>query len=200
MAREVRRAGRTTSGGDPARRFGIDALRWIRLKTSRSRRPTHSRTGSSKYLSVGDMKRHCSWLWITCWIVFSGLSALAEGPAAGIVKPLRSVTFRSDTDVKCLDSAIESGDATTGPSTWILKAPTGCVVPWHSHTAEEQLMVVDGQVLVEMTDRPSTRLSAGGFAMMGSHMTHQFSCRGPTMCLMFVTFDRIYDIKWGKGD
>jgi quercetin dioxygenase-like cupin family protein len=98
-----------------------------------------------------------------------------------------------------LSSAIETGDATIGPSTWILKAPSGCVVPWHSHTAEEHLIVVSGNVLAEMTDHPPTRLGPGGFAMMGGRMPHQFSCQGRSACLMFVTFDRAYDIFWGKG-
>ena len=35
--------------------------------------------------------------------------------------------------------------------------------------------------------------------MMGGHRPHQFSCRGKFACLMIVSFDRAYDIFWGKG-
>jgi hypothetical protein len=35
---------------------------------------------------------------------------------------------------------------------------------------------------------------------MGGHMAHQFTCQGKAACVMFVTFDRTYDIFWGKGD
>ena len=80
----------------------------------------------------------------------------------------------------------------------ILKAPAGCVVPWHSHTAEEQLIVIRGTVVAEMTNHPPTWLGPGGFAVMGGHMPHQFSCLGKITCMMFVTFDRPYDIRWGK--
>jgi hypothetical protein len=135
---------------------------------------------------------------MACLAVLAGGAALAEGSATGTVKPLRSVQFSSDSDVKCLSSAIETGDPTTGPSTLILKAPRRCVVPWHSHTAEEQLIVISGTVLAEMTDHPPTRLGPGGFAMMGSRMPHQFSCQGRAECLMFITFDRAYDIFWGR--
>jgi quercetin dioxygenase-like cupin family protein len=145
------------------------------------------------------MKRRIDCTLIACLAVLTGAAALAEGSATGAVKPLRSVQFSPDSDVKCLSSAIETGDPTTGHSTWILKAPPGCVVPWHSHTAEEQLIIVSGAVLAEMTDHPPTRLGPGGFAMMGSRMPHQFSCQGRSACLMFVTFDRAYDITWGKG-
>ena len=98
----------------------------------------------------------------------------------------------------CLASALETTEPLTGPSTWILKAPPGCVVPWHSHTAEEQLIIIRGVVMVEMTDHSPTRLGRGGFAMMGSHMAHQFACQGIAACVMFASFDRAYDIKWGK--
>src|SRR6267378_5725691 len=106
---------------------------------------------------------------IACIAVFASGPAVAEDSATGTVKPLGSVQFSPDGDVKCLSSAIETGDPTAGPSTLILKAPPGCVVPWHSHTAEEQLIVISGAVLAEMIDHPPTRLGPGGFAMMASH-------------------------------
>jgi len=100
--------------------------------------------------------------------------------------------------VKCLLSAVESGDPTNGRSTLILKASPGCVVPWHFHTAEEQLTIISGNVVAEMTGHPTTTLGPGGFAAMAGGMAHQFTCQD-TACLMFVTFDRAYDIFWGKG-
>jgi hypothetical protein len=124
--------------------------------------------------------------------------ARADDAMKGSAKPLDVIPFAPDQDVARLQSALETGDAGTGPSTWILKALPGCLVPWHSHTAEEQLMVVGGTVLTEMTDHPPTLLGPGGFAVMGGHQAHQFTCEGTAPCVMFVTFDRAYDIKWGK--
>jgi mannose-6-phosphate isomerase-like protein (cupin superfamily) len=132
------------------------------------------------------------------WAALASSAVLAEGSMTGAVKPLGSVRFAPDKDVRCLFSALETGDPATGPSTWILKAPAGCVVPWHSHTAEEQLIVIRGTVVAEMTNHPPTRLGPGGFAVMGGHMPHQFSCLGKVTCMTFVTFDRPYDIRWGK--
>jgi quercetin dioxygenase-like cupin family protein len=106
--------------------------------------------------------------------------------------------FEPDLDVKCLMSAIETGDPKTGRSTLILKAPSGCVVPWHSHTAEEQLVVITGKVISEMLDHTPARLGPGGFAVMGSRMPHQFTCVARLGCLMIVAFDSPYDIFWGK--
>jgi quercetin dioxygenase-like cupin family protein len=116
----------------------------------------------------------------------------------GKLAPLPSVQFLADSDVKCLSSAIETGNPATGPSTLILKAPSGCVVPWHSHTAQEQILMISGTILAEMTGLPATTLGPGGFAVMAGGMAHQFTCQD-SACLVFVTFDRAYDIFWGKG-
>jgi len=72
-------------------------------------------------------------------------------------------------------------------------------LPSVTDTAEEQLIVVRGAVMAEMTDHQPTRLGPGGFAMMGTHIAHQFACQGTAACVMFVSFDRAYDIKWGKA-
>jgi len=145
------------------------------------------------------MKQPMRWMLTACVAVFAGGAAFARGMVTGAVKPLQSMQFSPDQDVKCLSSALETGAPTTGPSTWILKAPPGCMVPWHRHTAEEQLIIISGAVLAEMSDHPPTRLGPGGFAVMGSQMPHQFSCRGKSACLMIVSFDRAYDIFWGKS-
>jgi hypothetical protein len=77
------------------------------------------------------MKQQTNRTLAACVAVFIGGAALAEDRATGAIKPLSSVKFSPDNDVKCLQSAIESGDPTTGRSTLILKAFPGCVVPWH---------------------------------------------------------------------
>lgn len=127
-------------------------------------------------------------------------TSLADSTMTGDVKPLTSLHFTADDDVKCLSDAIETGDPETGPSTILLKATPGCVVPWHYHTAVEQLIVIRGDVLTEMSGHAAGLLSAGGFAVMGSKVPHQFVCQEKSECLIVVIFDRKYDIYWGKGN
>lgn len=119
-----------------------------------------------------------------------------QGSKQGIVSPTSKVKWEQDSDVKCLTSGLENGDPNTGASTFILKATSDCIVPWHYHTAEEQVIVVGGDVFTEMEGMTATVLSAGGFAMMPSKVKHQFSCHSKGGCLLFVTFDRVYDIYW----
>jgi quercetin dioxygenase-like cupin family protein len=118
----------------------------------------------------------------------------------GVVRQLAEVKFETDDDVKCLTSAVESGDPAKGPSTIILKAPPNCLVPWHYHTAAEQLIVTQGSVQTEMEGLPARALGPGGFAMMPGKAKHQFSCQFKTACVMFVSFDRTYDIFWVKDN
>jgi quercetin dioxygenase-like cupin family protein len=122
----------------------------------------------------------------------------AQAPRQGVVRPLSAVRFAADDDVKCLAGDVENGDPASGPSTFILKAPANCVVAPHYHTAEEQLIVVRGEVLTGMDGMSEMALGPGGFAMMPGKAVHWFTCTSKDGCVMFVTFDRTYDIVWVK--
>jgi quercetin dioxygenase-like cupin family protein len=136
-------------------------------------------------------------------IVLLGSFMLAPVVNADQIKsaatPLGSIRFEADGDVKCLLSAVETGDPNTGPSTIVLKAPTGCVVPWHFHTAQEQAVVIQGVVKMEMSDSQAMLLGPGGFAVMRGKVPHQFACGPKVPCLIMVSFDAKYDIFWGRG-
>jgi len=125
-------------------------------------------------------------------------SPRAQTPPHGVVAPLSTLKLESDGQPACLKSALENGDPDTGPSTILLEADPGCVVPAHYHTAEEQLFIVRGDVLTGMDGMSDKTLGPGGFAMMPSKAMHWFSCQSKSPCLMFVTFDRKYDIVWAK--
>jgi len=126
------------------------------------------------------------------------LSLAAQAPKPGIVRQLADVKFPPGDGPDCLQFFLENGDLNTGPSTAIMKATPKCVVPQHYHTAEEQLIIVKGNVSTGMEGMPDTVLGPGGFAMMPSKAPHWFTCTAKEECLMFVTFDRAYDIVWLK--
>jgi quercetin dioxygenase-like cupin family protein len=131
-------------------------------------------------------------------IVTLAISSALARQADHRATPLDQIPFAPDDDVKCLSSAVLRGDPGKGPSTLILKAPSGCLVAWHYHTAREELMVASGEVRTEMDGMAPTMLGAGGYASMASKQPHQFTCSGKAECVMFVTFDSVYDITWGK--
>lgn len=126
------------------------------------------------------------------------LSLSAQAPKSGIARQLSDVKFPAGEGPDCLQFFLENGDMKTGPSTAIMKATPGCVIPPHYHTAEEQLIIVKGNVSTGMDGMQDTVLGPGGFAMMPSKAVHWFTCTAKEECLMFVTFDRAYDIVWVK--
>ena len=144
------------------------------------------------------MMRRIGSTMLLAFLIAGIVVAVPVGTPDGIVRPLSQVKFEQDEDVKCLRSSPETGDPGTGPSTFILKAAENCVVPWHFHTAEEQLVVIRGSVLTEMDGMQSSTLGAGGYALMPSKKHHRFSCGSDSECLMVVSFDRPYDIFWVK--
>src|SRR5258708_8507543 len=76
-------------------------------------------------------------------LVAVGASSLGQGQISphGIVTPLASANLVFDGEPACLKVARENGDPDKGPSTFLLEAPSGRVLPTHYHTAQKQLIV-----------------------------------------------------------
>ena len=105
----------------------------------------------------------------------------------GIVTPLANANLVFDGEPACLKVARENGDPDKGTSTFLLEAPSGCVVPAHYHTAEEQLMVVQGDVLSGMDGMAEATISPGGFAMMPSKAMHWFTCKSKNAVIAYCS-------------
>ena len=143
-------------------------------------------------------KAACAMLLVLTFAILSSPArpAAAAGTATHRITPLKDAPFAQDDDVKCLQGALENGNPETGPSTFLLKAPPGCQVAPHLHTAEEQLIVIRGSVTTGMQGMRDVALTAGGVAVMPGKAVHWFSCSGKDSCLMAVTFNQKYDIVW----
>jgi quercetin dioxygenase-like cupin family protein len=146
---------------------------------------------------------HKAYLFLVCGVLLVLAVTLSaqvpnSGPKPGVVRQLSEVKFPLGDGPDCLQFFLETGDLKTGPSTAIMKAAPKCVIPPHYHTAEEQLIIVKGDVSTGMQGMQDTVLGPGGFAMMPSKQPHWFTCTAKEECLMFVTFDRAYDIVWLK--
>lgn len=84
---------------------------------------------------------------------------------------------------QCMTGAVQQGDPSKGDAVLLLKAKTGCVVPWHWHTPTERLMMVSGRAKAEMKDASPATLSAGDFLNLDSKHIHQFTCQ--MSCTLF---------------
>jgi quercetin dioxygenase-like cupin family protein len=98
----------------------------------------------------------------------------------------------------CAKGSVLEGDPTKGSSVILLKTATGCVIPWHWHTATEQLMIVSGSGRGEMKDGGTLVLRAGDYAKMPSKAVHQFTCAAA--CTFFLSSDAAFDIHYVDKD
>jgi quercetin dioxygenase-like cupin family protein len=94
----------------------------------------------------------------------------------------------------CATGATLRGDPRTGPSMVLLKLESGCRVPWHWHTANEDIVVISGQGKIEMRDGPSLEFVPGAFASLPNQHTHQASCH--RSCLLLASSDAAFDIHY----
>ena len=94
----------------------------------------------------------------------------------------------------CATISVQRGDPSKGPAVVLLKTKTGCVIPWHWHTADEQLMMVSGGAKVAMKDGASFNFRPGDFAFLPAKHAHQFSCMAT--CTLFVQPNGAFDIHY----
>src|SRR6476660_3141983 len=84
---------------------------------------------------------------------------------------------------KCVSAAILRGDPRSGPAWVLLRLATGCRVPSHWHTANEDLVVISGRGTIAMKDGPSLQFAPGAYSSLPSHHVHSANCS--RACLLF---------------
>lgn len=93
----------------------------------------------------------------------------------------------------CLTASPKNGDPGKEAFVVLAKANTGCKVPWHWHTGNEQLMIVSGKAKAETKEATST-MSAGDYINLPGKHQHQFTCLAS--CKFFIESDRAFDIHY----
>jgi len=98
----------------------------------------------------------------------------------------------------CATFAVERGDPMKGAGLIVIKAKSGCVIPWHWHTASEELMFVSGSAKVEMKDGKPAMIKGGDYIFLPGKHVHQFTC---TMsCVLFNAVRGAFDIHYVDKD
>ena len=94
----------------------------------------------------------------------------------------------------CMTLSVQRGDPSKGPSVILLKFKAGCVVPWHWHTAAEQLIVVSGTGRAQMKDGNPVTVHPGDYMFLPAKHVHTFSA--VTAVTMFDLPDGPFDIHY----
>jgi quercetin dioxygenase-like cupin family protein len=129
-----------------------------------------------------------------CLLVVLTVTAAAQDNAMTLAPMATSKFVNMPGLPTCMKIAVQRGDPSKGPSTLLLKFTPGCVVPWHWHTAGENLMVVSGSGKAEMKDGKPTVVKSGDYAYLPSKLVHQFTAI--TAVTMFDMPDAAFDIHY----
>ncbi len=94
----------------------------------------------------------------------------------------------------CAKMAVLHGDPSQANFVILLKASAGCIVPWHWHTANEQVGVASGNFKVQMKGEKPKTLRSGSYIFMPAKQAHEARC--VTACQVFVGADGPFDIHY----
>jgi quercetin dioxygenase-like cupin family protein len=94
----------------------------------------------------------------------------------------------------CMTLSAQHGDPMKGPATLLIKFTSGCVVPWHWHTADENLMMVSGKGKAEMKSGGSHPMAMGDYIYLPGKETHRFTCI--SSCMLFDVIGGAFDIHY----
>ena len=94
----------------------------------------------------------------------------------------------------CMTIAVQRGDPSKGPSVLLLKFTAGCTVPWHWHTAAENLILVSGTGKAQMKDGQPQTMKTGDYMFLPAKSIHQFTA--VSNVLMFDLPDGAFDIHY----
>ncbi len=93
------------------------------------------------------------------------------------IKTAQQNTFRTSPLLPdCYTYAVERGDPSTGPSVTLSKLSAGCKVPWHTHSANAQVLFVSGTFQLAMKGQPPQALTQGSYAYVPANHQHQETC------------------------
>jgi quercetin dioxygenase-like cupin family protein len=94
----------------------------------------------------------------------------------------------------CLLGAVESGNPSSGSSTFLARGTKGCGVPMHFHSVTEQVIMVSGAARLQMKGEQPHVMKAGAFAIAPARHPHQFECT--SACEFYVISDGVFDIHY----
>jgi mannose-6-phosphate isomerase-like protein (cupin superfamily) len=80
---------------------------------------------------------------------------------------------------ECFVAALQRIDRATGGATILAKSEGPCILPFHWHNSDEQIIVVSGDVEMQMKDGKLMKMEPGGYLYLPAKTVHTWVCTGP---------------------
>jgi quercetin dioxygenase-like cupin family protein len=94
----------------------------------------------------------------------------------------------------CFNYTVEHGDPKGSGSVMLVQLSSGCVVPSHWHSANEQLIFASGKAQLLMRGEQPQAVGAGTYAYLPAHHVHQLTCTD--RCTFYRMVDGPSDIHY----
>lgn len=112
-----------------------------------------------------------------------------------LIKTAHQNTFTTSAILPdCYTYSVERGDPKTGPSVTYSKLAAGCRVPWHTHSANAQVLFVSGTFQLQMKGQQVQILTQGAYAYVPANHQHQETCVDG--CLYYVIREGAADVHY----
>ena len=95
--------------------------------------------------------------------------------------------------------AVLHGDPAKPNADIFLRVPGGYVIPPHSHTSAERMVLVSGRLQVKYQGHPEAGLETGTYAYGPARLPHRASCAPGAPCTLFIAFEGPVDAEPFSG-
>jgi quercetin dioxygenase-like cupin family protein len=135
-------------------------------------------------------------LFVSCYLPVSLVAQGASGMTLAALKTSKFVNLPGLPT--CMTVAVQRGDPSKESAALLIKFAPGCTVPWHWHSAGEQLLLVSGSGTAEMKEGKPGAMHAGDYAYLPAKSVHQF--KAVTAALLLDIPDAAFDIHYVDKD
>jgi quercetin dioxygenase-like cupin family protein len=111
-----------------------------------------------------------------------------------IVSPKQTKVASSPSYPSCYTFSVVQGDPKASSSFSYVEASSGCTLPTHFHTANEQVTFTSGTGQLLMTGEDPKDVSSGMFYYIPAKHQHQFKCK--ESCTLYLSLDGPIDIHY----
>ena len=130
---------------------------------------------------------------LTCVLLLASAVALGQGMTISTPADQKFGPLPNFPD--CAKGAVLHGDPGSDQGAVLMaKATAGCKIPWHWHTANEQLGIISGTTTMQEKGGQPKTMTSGSYVFMPGKHQHEFICK--TACALFVATDGKFDIHY----
>ena len=132
------------------------------------------------------MKTTARW---TALVLAGVFVAVALGAAGGakkaVARAANDLEWVENPANKAISTATLWGDPAKGAYRVIRKVAPGTDLGWHTHSADEKVVIISGSFDFQLAGEDPMVLTAGSYAYIPANVNHMAKCREGAECMFF---------------